>query len=256
MNLIKKCLTVVLILGAGLALNAAKDGNANLHNVLHQLKIDTGRISKELFKAKNLNPFRVTFFGASRISQDHPASQAAYKLAQQLVQADISIITGGGPGIMQAGNCGAASIKSNKINSLGVVQPKVMVNECIQRQIQFASFATRKNVLMQLSNAYVFFPGGYGTLEELGEVLSLIQDKELAPGPVILFGKDYWQPLMHWFKEQVFPEKLVAPEYQGLITVTDSLEEAQQIILKHKKKMQVYRPERGSETLTKRPSRV
>ena len=233
MVLLRKYLTTFLILGVNLALGATNVSNSNLRETIHKLKIDAARAPHELTKAHRLNPFRVTFFGASRIKQDHPASQSAYQLAQELAKAHISVITGGGPGIMQAANCGAASVKTGKINSFGIVQPKVMVNKCIQEQLQFASFATRKNFLMQLSNAYVFFPGGYGTLEELGEVLSLIQDHELAPGPVILFGKDFWQPLMNWLQEQVFAEKLVAPEYQSLITVVDTPEVAQKIILNH-----------------------
>ncbi len=241
MDLFKKSLTIVLIWGLNLipslALSSSTGPNTGIKNAIHSLTLDATKAPQELAKAKKLNPFRVTLFGASRIKQDHPASQAAYKLAQQLAKDHISIITGGSSGIMQAGNCGAASIKSDQINSLGVTKSNLEVNKCIQKELQFDSFAIRKSFLMQLSNAYVFFPGGYGTLDELGEVLSLIQEHELAPGPVILFGKAYWQPLMDWLREKVFPEKLVAQEYQDIITITDSVETVRQIILAHKKQL-------------------
>ncbi|MFZ5954240.1 MAG: TIGR00730 family Rossman fold protein [Candidatus Dependentiae bacterium] len=179
---------------------------------------------------------RVTFFGGSRLLKSDPYYEIAYNLAYQLVEKKISIITGGGPGIMEAANCGAADAahKKNEIRSLAIGIRKLsrenIINFCAQDRIIFRSFFARKWLLMQYSSAFLVFPGGYGTLEELAEILNLIETGHFKKVPVVLYGRDYWQPLMDWLTNSALKRKLIEEQELALITLTDNLNEALNIL--------------------------
>jgi uncharacterized protein (TIGR00730 family) len=209
----------------------------SLNNATLKLKSDIFRINYSAASEQKLSNFKVTFFGGSKIRDNSTFGKAAYDLAQRLAIGGATIITGGGSGIMKAGNCGAAQVKTGRTTSLGITLsgiPSEALNSCMQDQIHFNTFATRKIFLMQLADAFVFFPGGYGTLDELGEVLALIGTNKLRRMPVVLFGKSYWQPLVNWLQNQVFRNGLVSIEHQNLITIVDSVETAERIILNNK----------------------
>lgn len=170
----------------------------------------------------------VTIFGGSRFGQDIVYAKKAHDLAHRFAEGGISVLTGGGSGIMQAASCGARIHQCEKGKTLGIGvttlhEPK---NECLSDYFQVDYFYARKWLLTQYSSAFVVFPGGFGTIDELGEVLTLIQTGTLKRTPIVLIGREYWQPFMNWVTNEALPHKLIAPEDLGLFTITDDLTEA------------------------------
>ncbi|HBL98525.1 TPA: TIGR00730 family Rossman fold protein [Candidatus Dependentiae bacterium] len=175
----------------------------------------------------------VTFFGGRRLSRDCIYAQQAFLLAKRLTEAKISIITGGGPGVMEAANCGAAAAPNGENMTMGIgvegVNTGEPINKCLKKYIITRFFFLRKQLLINYSHAYVIFPGGFGTLDELFEVLTLMQLKKIPVMPVILIGRSYWESLDAWVTEA---EKigLVPPEHAHFVTITDDLNEAFEIL--------------------------
>ncbi len=174
----------------------------------------------------------VTFFGSARTKQDDKYYGLARDLASRLGGEGFAIITGGGPGIMEAGNEGA---KAANVPSVGLnieLANEQRVNPYVTKALAFQHFFTRKVMLSFASQAYVFFPGGYGTLDEMFEIVTLIQTKKIQESiPVILFGKDYWGPLCNWMRESLLREhQAIDPSDLSIWTLTDEIDEAIQII--------------------------
>jgi uncharacterized protein (TIGR00730 family) len=164
------------------------------------MKIDV--VESELNKAQTaLEKFdnNITIFGSSRIAQDDPLAQKAYQLGRSLSDAGFNVLTGAGPGIMQAANHGAFEGKSKSIG-LNIKLPKEQtpnpyLNECLL----FEHFFTRKVMLIKHADACVFFPGGFGTADELMEVLTLVQTRKGKQIKILLFDSTFWTPLLTWF---------------------------------------------------------
>jgi uncharacterized protein (TIGR00730 family) len=176
----------------------------------------------------------VSIFGSARTQPDNPYYQKARELASRLGGEGFSIITGGGPGIMEAANEGA---KAAKVDSIGLniqLPEEQRVNPFVTKSIAFEHFYTRKVMLSFSSRAYVFFPGGYGTLDEMFEMVTLIQtDKLVDDVPVILFGSDYWQPLCDFLEKIVLNKfQAISPEDMDIWTLTDDIDEAVGIVKK------------------------
>ncbi|HBY05636.1 MAG: hypothetical protein UV38_C0001G0168 [candidate division TM6 bacterium GW2011_GWE2_42_60] len=176
----------------------------------------------------------VTFFGGRRLTKECVYAEQAFELARRLSECKISVITGGGPGLMEAANCGAAAAKDGASRTMGVgvtgvndMEPK---NQCAKYHFMTDYFDLRKHLLIAYSHAYVIFPGGFGTLDELFEVLTLMQTKKLPPMPVVLFGSSYWKDLLEWVDEAV-GLGLVTPEHAALIFVTDNIDEAEKALV-------------------------
>ncbi|BDC34958.1 hypothetical protein Noda2021_09160 [Candidatus Dependentiae bacterium Noda2021] len=170
----------------------------------------------------------VSIFGGSRFGQDIMYAKKAHQLAHQFAERGISVLTGGGSGIMQAASCGAYVHPKEKGRTMGIGvttlnEPK---NECLLDYFQVDYFFARKWLLTQYSSAFVVFPGGFGTLDELGEVLTLIQTSTLKKTPIVLIGKEYWQPFMQWVNTEMLSHGLIAMQDIGLFTLTDDLTEA------------------------------
>jgi uncharacterized protein (TIGR00730 family) len=173
---------------------------------------------------------RITFFGGARVLQNSPYAEGARELARRLVELDSSIITGGGPGIMQAANWGAfdAAIKQKRKRSLGISVVGLAqepFNKYTQEHIMLKYFFARKYLLINYSIGFVVFPGGFGTVDEFAEVLTLIQTKKLKHVPVILFNSSYWQPFMDWVYNSAVSTGLLSAEHANLLTITDDFEE-------------------------------
>ena len=175
----------------------------------------------------------VTIFGSARLKEENPYYQDARRLGYLLGKAGFEVITGGGPGIMEAANRGDFEATGKSIG-LNIQLPfSQRMNKYVTRGIGFHYFFTRKVMLAAAAQAYVFFPGGFGTLDEFSEIITLIQTKKMAATPVILMGKDYWQPLLDWI-ENILYKKIegVHGEDLKIYTLVSSPEEAVKIIKK------------------------
>jgi uncharacterized protein (TIGR00730 family) len=168
----------------------------------------------------------VTIFGSARTLMTEEYSVKAYALGEQLGKRGISIVTGGGPGIMEAASCGAMRFASDedKIVGIGVVGLQPRPNPCIHAYIQLDYFFTRKWLLMKYAKVFIVFPGGFGTFDELAELLTLIQSKKIASAPIFLVGKAYWQPLVNWMYDTVLKEGAIDKEDVHLIFMTDDVD--------------------------------
>lgn len=177
--------------------------------------------------SKMQKPF-VSIFGGARLSQESPYAEKANRLAQRLVENDITVLTGGGPGVMHAANCGAIIPKNNgkgKSVGIGVKDLNEGVNPCVQEYFELDYFFARKWLLTNYSSAFVVFPGGFGTLDELAEVLTLIQTKKLVQVPIVLVGTSYWEPFLRWVKVNAVGSDLIAQKELSFFTITDDMEE-------------------------------
>jgi uncharacterized protein (TIGR00730 family) len=174
----------------------------------------------------------VTIFGSARTPPDHPMYQAAVETARLLAEAGLVIITGGGPGIMEAGNKGAKLAGGVSVG-LNIELPfEQTMNPYIQIPINFRYFFVRKTMFVKYAQAFVIFPGGFGTMDELFESLTLIQTGKIHNFPVILFGSAYWQGFLNWLRETVLVEGKISPADLDLLIVTDSPQEVYDIIMK------------------------
>ncbi len=171
-------------------------------------------------KLHNLPP-AVTFLGSARFSADHPDYQLAEKVAFELSQAGFAVVTGGGPGIMEAANKGAFAGHSQSIG-LNIQLPHEQRSNTYQNiSMNFRHFFVRKVMLMRYASAYVVFPGGFGTLDELAEILTLLQTQKLPRVPVILVKHAFWNGILDWFKQTLLQEKTINPEDLELFHVVD-----------------------------------
>lgn len=169
----------------------------------------------------------VSIFGGARFAQKDPYAQKAHDLAQMLVKANISVLTGGGPGIMQAASCGAVQPDTKaKSIGIGVKDLNEGRNECVQMYFELQYFFARKWLLTHYSSAFIVFPGGFGTLDEMAEVITHIQTKHLAPVPIVLIGTEFWDPFMQWIETEAIKHGTLSRADVELFSVTDDLEQA------------------------------
>ena len=173
----------------------------------------------------------VTVFGSARITEDDPVYKQATELGRTLAEAGFAIITGGGPGAMEAANRGAKEANGISIGCNIELPFEQGTNAYVDISINFRYFFVRKTMFMKYSEAFVIFPGGFGTMDELFEALTLIQTGKVSNFPIILFGSAYWQGLTDWIKATMLVERKISPEDLNLLVVTDSVEEARDHII-------------------------
>ena len=192
-----------------------------------------------MWKMTRLPQPAVTFFGGSRITPDSPEGIKATMLAQELAQCGFSIITGGGPGIMEAANRGAltnCSVEKNcdtNFSSFAIGLTRLnneKINPHVQDHIMMEYFFERKWLLVRYAVAFVVFPGGFGTIDELSEILTLIQCDRMPNTPVILIGTEYWNPMKKWMTECMLKNDLLLKEDLDIFVITDDLQEACKLI--------------------------
>ncbi len=185
--------------------------------VFIQIVYGVWRISKLSFPI-------VSIFGGSKLAQKDKYAHEANQIAAWFVENEISILTGGGPGIMEAANCGAfrshhkKDIHSIGIGVKGLNEPK---NLCVEEYFEVNYFFARKWLLTQYSIGFIVFPGGLGTIDELSEVLTLIGTSQMKKVPIVLIGKDYWHPFMQWIKDQAYAHGFISEENLQLFKLTD-----------------------------------
>lgn len=188
----------------------------------------------------------VTFFGGARLTLDHQYAKHAAELSKKLADAGYSILTGGGPGIMEAANFGAYShnqgcaidpnspdCKFEQVGSYGIGLTRLnheTYNPYVQEYIIMEHFFERKWLLVRYSVGFAIFPGGFGTLDELFETITLIQTNRMPNTPVVMFGKEYWGPLQDWIQNRAVRDNLLSQSEASLIHFTDDVHEAFMLI--------------------------
>lgn len=184
----------------------------------------------------------VTFWGSARTDSEDKYYNEAEELAAKLAKKGFSVISGGGPGIMEASNVGAFKVGGKSVG-LNITLPfEQKLNPYTTDSLDFNFFFSRKVMLTFASEAYVYFPGGFGTLDEFFEIVTLIQTKKIEPIPVVLYGKDYWRPLVDFFEKSLLKQfKTISPEDLEIFTIVDSVDEAYKYINKEVKKIKNVR---------------
>lgn len=177
-----------------------------------------------------------TMFGSTRILPDNPLYQAASELAGRLAKRGFAIITGGSAGIMEAANKGAFEAGGASIGLNIHLNSQQSMNQYVTEQIFFDHFFVRKVMLTFASEVYIYFPGGFGTLDEFFEIVTLVQTGKIKKIPVVLFGKAYWEPLIARFKQQFLDEYgYISPEDLNIFTLVDTVDEAYEYVVANTK---------------------
>ena len=176
-------------------------------------------------------PPAVSVFGSARSKPDSPEWELAERVGAALARAGYGVITGGGPGVMEAANKGAAQAGGLSVG-LGIELPfEQRLNDWVQIGINFRYFFARKTMFVKYASGFVVLPGGFGTMDELFEALTLVQTKKVTRFPVVLMGLSYWQGLLDWMRGTMCAEGKISPEDLDLLCVTDDVTEAVQHIL-------------------------
>src|SRR5947209_3615831 len=175
-------------------------------------------------------PRAVSVFGSARTPRDHPYYQAGVQLGAGLAEAGYAVITGGGPGAMEAANRGCSEAGGLSVG-LGIELPfEQELNEWVDVGISFRYFFVRKTMFVKYAQAFVILPGGFGTLDELFEALTLVQTRKVTRFPVILFGTDYWSGLVAWIRDTLAGQGTISKTDLDLLTVTDDVAEAVAVV--------------------------
>ena len=203
----------------------------------------------------------ITFFGSSRFDENNPYYLLAYRTAYLFGSKGFTIITGGGPGIMEAANRGAMDAGALSVG-LNIQIPREQTQNKYQNlSLEFDYFFVRKVMLLKYSMAYAIFPGGFGTLDELFEALTLIQTGKSPAFPILLFGSDYWKHMIDYMKGTMLRFNTISQEDLQLITVVDSPEEALEVVLENiksamdkmeKEGLQAYNMEKLKDIINRR----
>src|SRR5262245_58810025 len=175
----------------------------------------------------------VTVFGSARILPGDPYYQATIELTRALAKNNLAIITGGGPGLMEAANKGASLAKGKSVGLNIELPHEQKGNRYANIPMHFHYFFARKVCFVKYSIAFIFMPGGFGTLDEFFEVITLVQTRRIPEFPLILFGSEFWRGLIRWMKEHMEGEKYISPGDLDLFTLTDDPQEAINIILEY-----------------------
>jgi hypothetical protein len=169
----------------------------------------------------------VTFFGSARLDAREKYYKEATKLGKYMAEMGFAVITGGGPGIMEAGNKGAAQAGGVSIGINIQLPHEQRVNKYVKQSQAFHYFFTRKVMLIYASELYVYFPGGYGTLDEFFELVTLVQTRKICQVPIILIGREFWTPLLDWLDKTLNKQyKTIGPQDNKIYHLVDNADEA------------------------------
>ncbi|WP_243407706.1 TIGR00730 family Rossman fold protein [Frankia canadensis] len=176
-------------------------------------------------------PRAVTVFGSARIPPDDPVYALGRRLGAALAAAGFAVITGGGPGAMEAVNRGAQEAGGLSVG-LGIELPyEQRLNDWVDLGVSFRYFFVRKTMFVKYAEAFVILPGGFGTLDELFEALTLVQTGKVTRFPVVLVGTEYWSGLVDWLRASALPAKLIKESDLQILSVTDDVDEAVRIVV-------------------------
>jgi len=178
------------------------------------------------FESLHVTGPAVTVFGSARFPESHPYYQLARQVGRELAQAGYAVITGGGPGIMEAANRGAREAGGRSIGCNITLRREQAPNDYLDTFVQFDHFFIRKVMLVKYSSAFVVLPGGFGTLDEVFETLTLIQTRTIEQFPVVLMCSEFWSCMMEFFDRSLLVKKTIDPDDLQLFRITDSPQEA------------------------------
>ncbi len=184
----------------------------------------------------------ISIFGSARTSKDDPDYAAAQETAALLARAGFAVITGGGPGIMEAANRGAFDAGGRSIGCNIELPFEQGSNPYLTKGLKFKYFFVRKMMFVKYSLGFIIFPGGFGTLDELFEALTLIQTQKIRNFPVVLFGSDYWNGLLNWIRDYALRDGKVTDEDLGRLHLTDSPAEVVRIIVESQSSLRIENP--------------
>jgi len=173
----------------------------------------------------------VTIFGSARVPEDHAVYEAAQDVGRRFAEAGFAVVTGGGPGVMEAANRGAHEAGGLSIGFNIDLPHEQHENPYVDVAVTFKHFYARKTMLVKAAEGFVMFPGGFGTLDELFEALTLIQTGKVLNFPVVLFGRDHWDGLLEWLRDRLRAQGMISPEDEELLYVTDDPKEAVDIVV-------------------------
>jgi hypothetical protein len=168
----------------------------------------------------------VTVFGSARAREDFPVYAEARRLGRALAERGLAVITGGGPGVMEAANRGCQEGGGLSVGCNIELPFEQRLNPYVDLGIEFRYFFVRKTMFVKYAEAFVIFPGGFGTLDELFEALTLVQTGKIKRFPIVLLGAAYWQGLLDWIRAVLLEQGMISPDDTGLVVVTDDVDEA------------------------------
>jgi uncharacterized protein (TIGR00730 family) len=178
----------------------------------------------------------VSMFGSARVGEDHPAYAAARDVGRRFAEAGWSVVTGGGPGVMEAANRGAKEGGGVSVGFNIDLPFEQYANPYLDISLTFEHFYARKVMFVKAAEAFVIFPGGFGTLDEMFESLTLIQTGKIVDFPVVLVGSAYWRDLLAWIRARVLAERMISPDDLNLLYLTDDPAEAVRIVIERYEK--------------------
>ena len=201
-----------------------------------QIKLSTSQLRtsdgefEAAFRILNRHPNRITVFGSARTDESHDDYRSARELSGKLAKVGFSVVTGGGGGIMEAASRGAKEAGGASIGFNILLPHEQKLNPYTTENLAFNYFFTRKVMMTFYADGYVYFPGGFGTLDELFEVITLIQTKKMPYAPVILFGNRYWKDLDKFIKDNLLLTGLISENDDEIYKIVDSIDEAVSLI--------------------------
>src|SRR5205814_3904990 len=193
------------------------------------LRADAERIGEEFLQGfeavDRIDRPAVSLFGSARVHDGHPAYEEAREVGRRFAEAGFAVVTGGGPGVMEAANRGAKEGGGLSVGFNIELPHEQHENPYLDIELTFHHFYARKTMFVKAAEGFVIFPGGFGTLDELFESLTLIQTGKVLHFPVVLFDRDYWQGMLGWLRERPLAGAMISPEDVDLLHLTDSPEE-------------------------------
>jgi uncharacterized protein (TIGR00730 family) len=173
----------------------------------------------------------ISVFGSARVNEDDPVYADAREVGRRIAEAGFAVVTGGGPGVMEAANRGAREGGGVSVGFNIELPHEQHENPYLDISLTFDHFYARKTMFVKAAEGFVIFPGGFGTLDELFEALTLIQVGKVLHFPVVLFDHGYWAPLLDWIRGRLLPDEMISPDDLELLVVTDEADEAVQVLV-------------------------
>lgn len=205
------------------------------HQPAEELRRHTQRIASEFLEGfeavERIDRPAVSIFGSARVGEGSPPYELARRTARLFAEAGWAVVTGGGPGVMEAANRGCKEGGGLSVGFNIKLPHEQGLNPYVDLALTFDHFYTRKTMFVKAAEGFCVFPGGFGTADELFESLTLIQTGKVLHFPVVLLDSDYWGPLLEWVRTRALPEGTVSPEDVALLTVTDEPEVAVRTVL-------------------------